>query len=513
MKTIELGPRARLTVADVTVTARGDARLLLGEEGRLATQRARDVMMECVGRGELVYGVTTGFGPLATTHLSPELADQLQRNLLYHLATGVGPSLSVEQTRAMMVARASSLSRGYSAVRPEVIELLCACLERGVTPVVPSMGTVGASGDLTPLSHVALALLGEGWVHGAGGGEVWSREALEAAGLIPLELGAKEGLALVNGTATMTGVSALNGDSARRALDWALRLSAAFAEVARAKVESWDEVFDAARPHPGQRAARRRLGALLEGATRVRRRGVTWTRPEGGVALDQELVQERYSLRCVPQLLGAVHDALGWHDEVVERELESATDNPLVDVEGDRVLHGGNFFGQHVAFAADALNNAVVQIAVLAERQIAAVTDARTSGLPPFLTGGTPGLHSGLMGAQVTSSALIAELRARSVPASIQSVPTNGGNQDVVPMGTTAATRAAWSLERVWEVLAIGVIAAAQAMELEGVEGFGPHARGLHAFARERSAPLDVDRPLSREIMAVARALQSSRTT
>lgn len=467
--------------------------------------------MGCVARGDVIYGVTTGFGPLATTHLPPERAAELQRNLLYHLATGVGPWLSREQTRAMMVARAASLSRGYSAVRPEVVGLLCACLERGVTPAVPSMGTVGASGDLTPLAHVALALTGEGEVWGEGG-PVPASVALAAAGLEPLELGEKEGLALVNGTAAMTGVAALNGYAMRGVLAWAMRLSAAFAEVSRARVDGWDALFDRARPHPGQREVRARLGELLAGSTRARRGRLE--RVDGEVALGRALVQPVYSTRCVPQLLGAAWDAWAWHDEVVERELASVTDNPLVDVEAGEVRHGGNFFGQHVAFAADALNNAAVQVAVLVERQVARVTDARVSGLPPFLTGGVPGLSSGLMGAQVTASALIGELRARAVPASIQSVPTNGGNQDVVPMGTTAATRGAWSIERVWEVLAIGAIAAAQAIELEGPgEGFGPAARALHAEVREVSGPLGSDRPLSGEVRALARRLQSSSTT
>lgn len=506
MTRLELTPSMTLSTADVASVAHRRCRVEVSVQATEAMQVARDLLIQRVEQGALIYGVTTGFGPLATTHLDPQHALMLQNNLVYHLASGVGEPLSDAQVRAMMLIRAVSLCRGYSAVRPDVVACLCAWLNSDYTPVVPSMGTVGASGDLTPLAHMVLGLMGEGVVR--------HRDGRIFEGHVPdfdvLKLGHKEGLALVNGTSAMTAIAALNGEDATQILKVAVWLTSVFAQALSSQTQAWDEIFERVRPHAGQRRVRRWLSSLIEGATRTRGHVGARDVDRDGVGMDRALLQDAYSIRCAPQLLGAVDDAMSWHRDVVHTEMASVTDNPLIDPKTGEVYHGGNFFGQHVAFASDALRNALVQVATLVERQLAWVTDASRTALPPFLTGGRPGLCSGLMGAQVTASAVVAELRARAgVPASIQSIPTNANNQDVVPMGTIAARSTAWAITHVWDVLAIGALAATQAMSLLGPQTFNPQARQLYEVIRRHSAPLDVDRPLSSEIALVARALKT----
>lgn len=489
--------------------------LALGAGARERMGRARDLLDRLVGEERLIYGVTTGYGPLATEHVGPARSAELQRNLVYHLAAGAGPPLSAEHTRAVMAARAASLSRGHSALRPEALDLLLACLRHDVLPVIPSMGTVGASGDLTPLAHMTLALMGEGEV-------VWegrrlpAAHALAACGLEPLALGHKEGLAFVNGTSAMTGIAAVTGVAAERAAHLGLALTALYAELLRGRAEAYHPAIGRVRPHPGQVEALDRLGRLLDGSGRLRPH-------EGpprladldadGLRHRQPILQDPYTVRCAPQLYGAVLDVLRFHRQTVETELNSVTDNPTFFPDDDLVLHGGNFYGQHVSFAADALTNAVVKVAVHAERVVARVTDrSLNGGLPAFLQARETGLHSGFMGAQVTATAVLAEMRAKSAPASTQSIPTNANNQDVVTMGTIAARRAAELTEHLYTVLAVGALVLAQGLEIEGGftpgGGFAPASLALAAWVRERSPFLDRDRPLHGDVAAVAHALR-----
>ena len=496
----------------------------VGQGCRAQINAASDSLARMVSERRRIYGVTTGYGPLACHHVLPDHAAELQRNLIYHLASGVGQPLSVPQTRAVMAARASSLARGFSGIGASAFGLLLDCLNRGVVPVVPEMGTVGASGDLTPLAHIALVLIGEGEAV-LEGIRMPGAAALAAAGLSPASLGHKEGLALVNGTSAMTGISCLNGVGARSATHFALRLGVLYAELLRAPAEAFDPRLGSARPHPGQRKAHELLTRLAAGSRRL---GAVVQPPpvlepeqeaRDGVLLDRELPQAPYTARCLPQIFGAVLDLLDFHDRLVVTELGSATDNPLVFADDEAVLHGGNFYGQHVAFATDTLHLAIVKLALHAERCLARLCDPlMNNGLPAFLQGGPIGRNSGFMGAQVTATALVAELRMQALPASIQSIPTNNNNQDVVTMGTIGARRTAKALQLAWHVLAIHAMALAQAFEIQGGfagddAGFAPASRRLCSWIRERVPFLERDQPLSSQIIALVGVLQHSDCT
>lgn len=498
------------TLAEVFAVSEG-AVFRLPEGAAERIRASRELLERLAAEGRRIYGVTTGFGPLACHHIVPEEAEALQRNLIYHLASGVGPLYEREETRAMLAARILSLSRGYSAVREETLQFLCRCLNEDLLPCVPQMGTVGASGDLTPLAHLALGWLGEGEVQWRGE-RMAAQQALAAIGLAPLTLSYKEGLALVNGTSAMTGVAVRNAGLARRAIGWALRWTALYAEALQGKREAWDERFGLVRPHPGQQEAQRRLAALVSGSQKMASADglprIDSSRACAGVIADQPLLQDPYSIRCAPQIYGAVLDVLDWHDRIVTTELNAVTDNPLFfPAEGD-VLHGGNFYGQHIGFVSDALHMAVVKVAAHVERKIARITDPQLShGLPAFLQPNRTGLQSGFMGAQVTASAILAEMRSEALPASIQSVPTNANNQDVVPMGTIAARKTRRALDHLFRLLAIDGMVMVQAMELRGAR-FSPAAVASQRWLRQTVPALVQDRPLGAELEHLALRLR-----
>lgn len=512
--TVDIG--GAIDTRTVYEVATGQRSLVLGPEAAARMAASHATLMRMVQERRRIYGVTTGYGPLASHPVTPEHASLLQRNLVYHLCSGVGQPLSRVHTRAMMIARAASLARGFSGIGDPLFQRLLDCINLDLVPVVPEMGTVGASGDLTPLAHVALALMGEGemWHEGA---RQPSAVVLRAAGLEPITLGHKEGIALVNGTSCMTGIAAINAERARRAAALSLRLAVLYAECLGGRLEAWDARFAVARPHAGQAAAHAALQRWVGGSARLvspvhppprldESHEVNGWLPEG------ELPQDPYSIRCVPQIIGAVLDVLRFHDDTVDTELQSATDNPLIFADDDTILHGGNFYGQHVAFASDTLLLGVIKLAIHAERCVARLTDrTQNHGLPAFLHGGPDGVNSGFMGAQVTASALVAELRTRAVPASIQSVPTNGNNQDVVTMGTIAARKTADALDLVYHVLAIHTLALAQAAELRGgtaLAGFAPGSRALVQWVREQADHLHQDRPLSPDIQRLSARLE-----
>ena len=514
LKSIELDSSVGLD--DVWAIAVDGLRVDASSEAYVRMAASEALLTRFISERRRVYGVTTGYGPEARYDVRPDMAHRLQRNLLYHLATGVGAPLSPTLTRAMMIARIANLMRGHSAMSRPTFTLLLECLNRNVLPVVPEMGTVGASGDLTPLAHLGLLLIGEGEAT-FGGERLAAAEALTRAGLVPVELGAKDGLALVNGTAAMTGIAAVNGVRAERALHVALRLGAMYAECLGAHGEAFDARFGLARPHVGQQQAHRLLAVWLDCSRRIR----PSVQPPAFLEADEfigtsarELPQDPYSIRCLPQIFGAAFDVLAFHNGIVAIELNAATDNPLVFADDEAVLHGGNFFGQHVGSASDALMLSVINVAVHAERAIARLTDAQQNhGLPAFLHALPSGLNSGFMGAQVTASAIVAEMRSLAIPASIQSIPTNANNQDVVPMGTIAARKTSRLLDLLWLVLAIEGMILAQAVELIDERGanatdFAPQSRRFVSWIRRYSAHLAADRPLSNEISALADALQ-----
>ncbi|MEO0411354.1 MAG: aromatic amino acid ammonia-lyase [Pseudomonadota bacterium] len=511
--TVCLGPDQQLAIADLEAIAQGAMRVEISTAAKKATSASAGFLDALIAEERCIYGVTTGYGPLANNHVDPRCSDALQRNLVYHLASGVGAPLCWASARAVVTCRLQALSQGLSAVSHSVLDLLALSLNTGLAPVIPEKGTVGASGDLTPLSHMALALMGEGaWMDAKG--LVSNAAAFARMDTQPLALGPKEGLALVNGTSAMTGIAGLNGAKMRRLLKQACLLSLMNAEVFQGHLSAWHPLVGAARGQPGQQAIHALLWLLTGQGSRMQPFEATPAKLQGSgdVRHDQLLPQDPYSIRCVPQLLGACLDMLETHDDVVGREMSAVTDNPLVFPQQSTLIHAGNFFGQHVAFAADALSNAAIMVAILLERQIARVTDVQQSaGLPAFLQGRQTGLNSGFMGAQVTATALVAEMRARGVPASIQSIPTNANNQDVVTMGTIAARSASAILADAGRIAAIHAMCMAQAVDLREAQsdkaGFSQVSLAMRDFVRTHTAFLGEDRPLSNEIETLADAM------
>jgi tyrosine ammonia-lyase len=499
---------------------RGRCRIGIGPLTKLRVARSEANMQACIARDAVVYGITTGFGPLANRLIPKAHICELQRNLIYHLASGVGAPLAYAEARGLMLARLISMTRGYSGASPALVGLMARCLEAGLAPVVPEKGTVGASGDLTPSAHMALALMGEGAFLNEDGERLEGPAGLERHGLTPYTLESRDGLALVNGTSAMTAIAGLNATDASRAVDWAVALSALHAEVMGGRTEAWHPTFAVARPHPGQQEATRRLNRRIVGSSRLDHSSLAARTLPSDTSIRTEKLptQDPYTIRCVPQIIGAVLDVLEFQHRIVETELNSVTDNPLFEDDAPHALHGGNFYGQHVAFASDALMSAIIKLAILAERQIARVTDETLSkGLPPFLQPNATGLHSGFMGAQVTASALLAEMRTRAIPASIQSISTNGNNQDVVSMGTIAARNVRDVMADVFHVLAIQALALTQAQELRGQQkpkqgssaAFSPAAIAVAGQIRTISPALQQDRPLARDIELVAQLLRN----
>ncbi len=502
----------------VARVARGDVRVSISRELVMHLERGEQFLERVLASRARVYGLTTGFGPLATTLVSPEQRATLQHQLIAHLATGVGGELDYQEARAVMCARLLTLAQGYSCASVSLLEQITAFLDAGLAPVIPRHGSVGASGDLTPLAHMARGLMGEGELMcDHTGVRAPAEQALASAGLAPLVLEDREALALVNGTSAMTGVAALTATRARGFLERCIELAVAYGEVMQAYPGAWSPDVGARRGQPGQQWVHDELWRRLQDSQRMPVSGrdvhALDRLPQDDEPLWQglPLVQDAYSMRCVPQLLGGIKDTVDWHREVVERELVAVTDNPIFDVEREQIMHAGNFYGQHVASASDALKGALVTMMVWLERVAARLCDGvRNRGLPACLVwrADEVGLRSGFMGAQVTASALLALARTRGATmASVQSVPTNAANQDVVPMGTIAAMECAEVATYVSELLAIVAMMLAQAIELreESLHGFSSSSVRLFEQVRARVPRLEQDRALSDEIRALAR--------
>jgi histidine ammonia-lyase len=493
-RTILLDGR-RLTRRDFYAVVFRNHHVGLSSRARLAMQRSRAWIEKIIAKKQVVYGVTTGVGSLSTEHIDPAQARRLQLNVVRSHCCGVGEPLGLPETRGLLLLRANTLALGLSGVRPRIAERLCAFLNHGVHPVVPQRGSVGASGDLAPLAHVALALVGEGEVFFQGK-RLPAASALKSLGLKPLILEAKEGLSLVNGTQAMLSVGLLALRDAEILVDTADVAGALSLDGLRGSRRAFDPRLHQARPHPGQMISARNLARLNQGSA--------INKSHQGCSR----VQDAYSLRCMPQVHGAVRDALGYARRIFETEMNSATDNPLVFAREGEVISGGNFHGQPLAVALDLMAISLAQLGGISERRVDRLVNPLTSELPAFLTN-SPGLESGLMLAQVTAAALASENKVLAHPASVDSIPTSGNKEDFVSMGMTAALKLESVVANTRTILAIELLCACQALDLLAPLKSGKLAERAKALVRKASPHVHKDRPLDADIARVARLIST----
>jgi histidine ammonia-lyase len=475
----------------------------LAPEARERVDAARAVVDALVANNQVSYAITTGVGKLSDVRIAGDQIRELQVNLVRSHAVGIGEPLSIPETRAMMLLRANSLSKGFSGVRTVVIDTLCELLNRGVTPVVPSQGSVGASGDLAPLAHLALVLIGEGECHDGTASRIPAAEALRRESIKPLLLEAKEAVSLINGTQAMLAVGCLSLLETQTLVDSADVIGAMTCDALKGTDAAFDERIHAVRPHNGQIMTAKNLRSLLEGSA------IRESHRECG------RVQDAYSLRCMPQVHGAVRDTLAHCRKVFETEINSAVDNPLVfrdasshDAKGD-VISGGNFHGEPLAFALDFLGIALSALAGISERRLERlVNPALNEGLPPFLALGA-GLNSGFMMPQVTAAALVSENKVLAHPASVDSITTSGNKEDYVSMGMTAAIKLRKILQNTLHTLAIEAMAAAQALDFLAPLRTSQRLQAAYSAIRAVSPPMDKDRVMYPDFTRIAELITS----
>jgi histidine ammonia-lyase len=490
-----------LTFDQLYEVALHDARVSLAVAASEKMQASRNVVDKLVASGKTAYGINTGFGKLASVRISSEQVRQLQLNLVRSHCCGVGEPLSKAETRSIMLLRANALAKGLSGVKPATVETLCAMLNAGVHPVIPSQGSVGASGDLAPLAHLAQVVIGEGQAEFHGeilpGGE-----ALKRAKITPVQLDAKEGLSLLNGTQGMLALLSLALRQADALTDTADVAAALSLDALRGSPGAFDSRITHARAYPGAARTARNLAHLNEGSE---------IRESHRAAEKDTRVQDAYSLRCTPQVHGAVRDSLSQAREMTQVELNSATDNPLVFVnekgDGD-IVSGGNFHGQPLAMAADQIAIAIATLGGISERRIEQMTNPLTSMLSAFLTP-EPGINSGFMIAQVTAAALASENKALATPHSVDSISTSGNQEDYVSMGMSGARRLERMLRNLQNILSIELLCACQGIDLLAPLQTGTLAKQAYETVRSKSAKLIEDRTLAPEINAISELISS----
>ncbi|MFW9777325.1 MAG: histidine ammonia-lyase [Candidatus Heimdallarchaeota archaeon] len=472
-----------LTISDIILITRDKYAVEIASEVVSRIEQAANIVQTVLKQNRRIYGVTTGFGHLQEVPVSSDDVYQLQENLVLSHSAGVGLELPLEVVRGMMVLQINKLVRGHSGVRLEVVELLVDLLNHDIVPVVPSQGSLGASGDLAPLAHLSQVLIGKGWVD-FGGQRITGRAALKKVGLTSLRLGAKDGLALLNGTQAMTAIAALAVADAKYLIRIANLATAMSMEVHRANIDALNPLIHQARPHPGQIDVAKEILDILDGSKSVRH---------------QIPHQDAYSLRCVPAVHGAILDAVRYTENVVEVEMNSSTDNPLI-FSVDQIYSGGNFHGHPVAIAMDFLGLAMTGIGTISERRVERLLNPSLSGLPAFLAP-TSGPNSGLMIAQYTAASLVAENNHLASPASVDSIPVSANQEDFSSMGTSAASKTRKIIQNLHNILAIELLCAAQAIDLaENKDILAPKTEKTHSTIREVVSSLIHDRELAPDI-------------
>ena len=477
----------------------------------LARVEASYEFLKRFSTGKLIYGINTGFGPMAQYKIADADLHTLQLNLIRSHCTGLGNRLPPLETKALMLSRLCSLLRGYSGVHPELVHLLAELTNRDLLPCIYEHGGVGASGDLVQLAHLALALIGEGEVLDRGQVRP-AGEALREAGLTPLTIHFREGLALLNGTSAMAGVGVVNLLAARQVINWCLLLSGTINQLVEAYDDAVSAELNAVKRHPGQAAVAAALRTLNEGSDLVRQRHDVLYREENHATdVLTDKVQEYYSLRCVPQVLGPILDAFRQAERVVLDEVASVNDNPVVDFENENVFHGGNFHGDYVSFEMDKLKIAITKLAMLSERQLNyLLNDKLNQKLPPFINAGKLGLNFGLQGMQFTATSTVAECQSLCMPVYVHSIPNNNDNQDIVSMGTNAAVIARKVIANAAEVLAIHAVAVMQAVDHLGVAGrLSPRCHMAYQQVRAVFPRVMTDQPHFLRLRQVVALIQS----
>jgi histidine ammonia-lyase len=495
---MELSGKA-LSLSEIAAVAAGDEKVQIVSAARKRMAASRKVIDDIVAHDTVVYGVNTGFGKLSDVRIPRKELDALQLNLVRSHSVGIGAPLSEPEVRAMMLLRANVLALGFSGIRPEVVDLLCEMLNQRVHPVVPEKGSVGASGDLAPLAHLALSLIGEGEAL-LDGKRMPSAEALKRAKLKPMQLAAKEGLALLNGTQGMHAVGGLSILRAKRLSNLADVAGAMTLEGLRDTPAAFDARLQDARPHAGQKTSAARLRSLLENSE-IRE----------SHRKNDPRVQDAYSIRCMPQVHGAIRDVLAHCEQVLEIESASATDNPLVFAKTGDVISGGNFHGAPLAMAFDYAAIALTDLMNISERRIDRLTNPdKSEGLPAFLAR-KPGIESGFMVAQVAAAALVNEARVLANPASTDNVTTSGGKEDHVSMGMTSALKLRSIVDLGENLLAIELLAGAEALEHRRPLRAGKGVERAFKLVRQTALALKKDRPLSGDIARVAEQIRAGK--
>jgi histidine ammonia-lyase len=478
---------------DVIDVARNGKRVQLSADARARMIASRKIVEDHVAAGDVVYGVTTGFGKFAQIAIAPDRRAELQRNLVRSHAAGVGEPFAADTVRAILLLRANALAKGFSGVRPIVVETLLELLNKNVLPVIPQIGSLGASGDLAPLAHLSLVLIGEGEAH-FNGRRISGRDALNEAGIRPLELEAKEGLALLNGTQAMAAMAALLRMDAGKLITMADVAGALSIDATLSSRMPCEDALHQLRPYPGAIASARNVRTLLEDSAILASHAHC------------KRVQDPYSLRCLPQVHGAARDALIHTEEMLGIEINAATDNPLVLADG-RVVSGGNFHGQPIAIRMDYLALALHELGNISERRVDWIMNPNLTDLPAFLAP-IEGVHSGYMIAQYTAAALVSENKTLCGPASADSIPVSGNQEDHNSMGLTAARNARQILENLKTILSIEILCAAQAIHLRG-NGTGKGLRPGIAALRKHVPPLMADRVVATDIETVRKLLDT----